>query len=162
MVADPISPPHFPSHFSHISPMHFSHDPISPISLPPFLTPKIWYTIAMKNATPLLFIIATLLVVLVVAGYYFFQKEKVQPSSLIVSTPSDLYDKNQWELIRYQKVDSLRRQGTTPTDVVVFSEKTNNIDLYLLRSHVQTSATGAEAPLYDLNFIVARGDKILY
>lgn len=127
-----------------------------------------------KGFVPLIIIVIAIFVIGAGVGGFLLFKEgrtpsppKVVPSQSQHSPPivpgqNSLYDANHWELIKYQKIDHIMRPGTTPADVVLFPEKTGSIGLYLLRSKLQTSATGAEAPLYDLNFIVARGDKILY
>jgi len=90
------------------------------------------------------------------------QPESTQKQSLASSSNNNLYDKNQWELIKYQKADSIVVPMRTPDGAITAPEQTRNIDIYLLRSKIQTSSTGADAPLYDLNFIVAKGNKILY
>lgn len=103
-----------------------------------------------------------------IAFYLGVQYQKIalisapKESLPIASTTSALFDKSKWELIKYQKVDFIKWSGFPDGVPTREHEKARDVDIYLLRSVAQTASTGAEAPLYDMNFIVARGAKILY
>lgn len=78
------------------------------------------------------------------------------------SPEANIYDASTWELVKYLKVDSLQQPEIDPGGNIVVTSAVRNIDVYLLRSLAQNGLSGVGAPLYDEDFIIARGSKVLY
>jgi len=121
-----------------------------------------------KRTVPILLLVILVLALIEIGVWYYAKKfstpSTIQNGSTQQSSQfgTDLYDANKWELLKYLKVHSLQVPSISPKGVVIAPPEMRNINVYLLKSITQTGVSGAEAPLYGTNFIVARGAKILY
>lgn len=69
---------------------------------------------------------------------------------------ADLYNEENWELVRYAKFDSLiERNGEN-------DPQKEPVEIYVLRSHERTGLSGVGIPLYDMDVLVVKDEKIAY
>ena len=77
--------------------------------------------------------------------------EKIVSTFKFFEPATSTMDTSGWEL--------LKKQELSPAE---FGLKSSNLQLFIYRSIKQTGATGAEAPLYDLDLAMKTNDSVLY